>query len=36
VRKWFLSELIGQLHGKAPVAWLDSIDHASLGALPVR
>lgn len=24
VRRWFLSELIGQLHGKAPVSWVDS------------
>jgi GAF domain-containing protein len=24
VRRWFLSELIGQLYGKAPVAWADS------------
>jgi uncharacterized membrane protein YdjX (TVP38/TMEM64 family) len=30
VRRWFLSELIGQLHGKAPVAWLDSHFHADL------
>ena len=28
VRRWFLSELIGQLHGKAPVAWVDSRFHA--------
>ncbi len=32
VRRWFLSELIGQLHGKAPVAWADSRFHASLRA----
>ena len=32
VRRWFLSELIGQLHGKAPVAWIDSRFHAELGA----
>jgi GAF domain-containing protein/anti-sigma regulatory factor (Ser/Thr protein kinase) len=24
VRRWFLSELIGQLHGKGPVAWSES------------
>lgn len=30
VRRWFLSELIGQLHGKAPVAWIDSRYHAEL------
>jgi anti-sigma regulatory factor (Ser/Thr protein kinase) len=30
VRRWFLSVLIGQLHGKAPVAWLDSHFHADL------
>ena len=24
VRRWFLSELVGQLHGKAPVTWADS------------
>ncbi len=33
VRRWFLSELIGQLHGKAPVAWTDSRFHAELGAV---
>jgi GAF domain-containing protein/anti-sigma regulatory factor (Ser/Thr protein kinase) len=36
VRRWFLSELMGQLHGKAPVAWVDSRFHAELGALPAR
>jgi GAF domain-containing protein/anti-sigma regulatory factor (Ser/Thr protein kinase) len=30
VRRWFLSELIGQLHGKAPVAWSVSRFHADL------
>ena len=30
VRRWFLSELIGQLHGKAPVAWADSRFHSAL------
>ena len=29
VRRWFLSEMIGQLHGKAPVAWVDSRYHAA-------
>ena len=33
VRRWFLSELIGQLHGKAPVAWTDSRFHADLQAV---
>ncbi len=32
VRRWFLSELIGQLHGKAPVSWTDSQNHAGLQA----
>lgn len=32
VRRWFLSELIGQLHGKAPVAWQESRFHAALRA----
>jgi GAF domain-containing protein/anti-sigma regulatory factor (Ser/Thr protein kinase) len=36
VRRWFLSELIGQLHGKAPVAWIDSRFHAELGVAPAR
>jgi anti-sigma regulatory factor (Ser/Thr protein kinase) len=36
VRRWFLSELIGQLHGKAPVAWLDSRFHADLQAVSSR
>jgi anti-sigma regulatory factor (Ser/Thr protein kinase) len=30
VRRWFLSELIGQLHGKAPVSWPDSHFHTDL------
>jgi anti-sigma regulatory factor (Ser/Thr protein kinase) len=30
VRRWFLSELIGQLRGKAPVAWHDSHFHSAL------
>ncbi len=30
VRRWFLGELIGQLHGKAPVSWVDSHFHAEL------
>jgi hypothetical protein len=30
VRRWFLSELIGQLHGKAPVAWTESRFHTAL------
>ncbi len=34
VRRWFLSEMIGQLHGKAPVAWVDSRYHAALQAVP--
>jgi GAF domain-containing protein/anti-sigma regulatory factor (Ser/Thr protein kinase) len=32
VRRWFLSELIGQLHGKAPVAWNESRFHSALQA----
>jgi anti-sigma regulatory factor (Ser/Thr protein kinase) len=32
VRRWFLSELIGQLHGKGPVAWSDSRFQAELQA----
>jgi anti-sigma regulatory factor (Ser/Thr protein kinase) len=32
VRRWFLSELIGQLHGKAPVSWPDSHFHTDLPA----
>ena len=36
VRRWFLSELTGQLHGKAPVAWLDSRFHADLQAVSSR
>ena len=30
VRRWFLSELIGQLHGKAPNSWSDSHFHTDL------
>jgi anti-sigma regulatory factor (Ser/Thr protein kinase) len=36
VRRWFLSEMIGQLHGKAPVAWSDSHFHAELQAVSAR
>jgi anti-sigma regulatory factor (Ser/Thr protein kinase) len=36
VRHWFLSELTGQLHGKAPVAWVDSRFHDELQVLPAR
>jgi hypothetical protein len=36
VRRWFLSELVGQLRGKAPVAWADSRFHAELGVLPAH
>lgn len=36
VRRWFLSELTGQLHGKTPVAWLDSRFHAHLQAVSSR
>jgi GAF domain-containing protein/anti-sigma regulatory factor (Ser/Thr protein kinase) len=36
VRRWFLSELTGQLHGKAPVAWLDSLFQADLQAVSAR
>ena len=36
VRRWFLSELTGQLHGKAPVAWVDSRFHADLEVTPAR
>ena len=36
VRRWFLSELIGQLHGKAPVAWNDSRFHTELQAAIAR
>jgi anti-sigma regulatory factor (Ser/Thr protein kinase) len=36
VRRWVLSELTGQLHGKAPVAWLDSRFHIDLQAVSVR
>jgi hypothetical protein len=33
VRRWFVSEIIGQLHGKAPVAWAASRFRAELPAL---
>ena len=36
VRRWFLSELIGQLHGKAPAASHDSRYHAELQAVTAR
>jgi GAF domain-containing protein/anti-sigma regulatory factor (Ser/Thr protein kinase) len=36
VRRWFLNELIGQLHGKTPVAWSDSRFHADLQAVPAH
>ncbi len=36
VRRWFLSELTGQLHGRAPVAWVESRFHDELHAVPVR
>jgi GAF domain-containing protein/anti-sigma regulatory factor (Ser/Thr protein kinase) len=36
VRRWFLSELIGQLHGKAAVAWTDSHFHTDLQAVLAR
>ncbi len=36
VRRWFLSELIGQLHGKAAVAWSDSRFHTELRAVTSR
>ncbi|MGA2472351.1 MAG: SpoIIE family protein phosphatase [Acidimicrobiales bacterium] len=36
VRRWFLSELIGQLHGKTPVAWSDSRYHAGLQTVTAR
>ena len=36
VRRWFLSELIGQLHGKAPVAWSDSRFHSELQTVSSR
>jgi anti-sigma regulatory factor (Ser/Thr protein kinase) len=32
VRRWFLSEIIGQLHGKAPTSWSDSHFHDELQA----
>jgi GAF domain-containing protein/anti-sigma regulatory factor (Ser/Thr protein kinase) len=30
VRRWFLSEIIGQLHGKTPVSWSESHFHSGL------
>jgi hypothetical protein len=36
VRRWFLAELIGQLHGKAAVAWTESRFHAELRAATSR
>jgi anti-sigma regulatory factor (Ser/Thr protein kinase) len=36
VRRWFLSELTGQLHGKAPVAWVESRFHTELQVMPAR
>jgi hypothetical protein len=33
VRRWFVSEIIGQLHGKAPVSWAESRFRAELPAL---
>jgi hypothetical protein len=33
VRRWFVSEIIGQLHGKTPVSWGDSRFRAELPAL---
>ena len=30
VRRWFLSELIGQLHGKVPTPWIESRFHTDL------
>ncbi len=36
VRHWFLSELIGQLHRKAPVAWTKSRFHTELQAVTSR
>jgi hypothetical protein len=33
VRRWFLSQLIRQLHGEAPVPWTASPQQAELGAL---
>src|SRR5260370_13524406 len=35
-RRWFLSELTGQLHGKTPVAWVDSRFHAELQGVLTR
>ena len=36
VRRWFLSELSGQLHGEAPTAWGDSRFHAELQQMSAR
>ena len=36
VRRWFLSELIGQLRGNAPVTWSDSRYHAELQTVTAR
>ena len=36
VRRWFLSELTGQLQGRAPVAWDDSSFHAELQTMSAR
>jgi GAF domain-containing protein/anti-sigma regulatory factor (Ser/Thr protein kinase) len=36
VRRWFLSELTGQLHGEAPVPWADSSFHAELPQMSAR
>ena len=36
VRRWFLSELTGQLQGKAPVAWVASRFHAELQPASAR
>jgi GAF domain-containing protein/anti-sigma regulatory factor (Ser/Thr protein kinase) len=36
VRRWFLSELRGQLQGKDPVAWVDSRFHAELRTVPAH
>ncbi len=33
VRRWFITELIGQLHGQEPVSWSDSRFRAELPAL---
>jgi anti-sigma regulatory factor (Ser/Thr protein kinase) len=36
VRRWFLSELIRQLHGEPAVAWADSRFHHGLNSTPAR